>query len=177
MALDTDEDAQLTRSDDPYAPYWPGADAVDWVGMSLYFWGLEYPWGENELSPAGRFAALLTGSHTAAHDDERPIPDFYAAYAEGHDKPMAIIETAALYDPAGGGPDEATLKRAWFEQVFSPATREAFPRIGMVNWFEWRKHEPEVDAVIDWRMAADGQLGRALLAEVPEGWLLFAADR
>ena len=98
-------------------------------------------------------------------------------YADGHDKPMAIIETAAFYDPALGGPDEATLKRAWFAQVFSAETRRAFPRIGMINWFEWRKEEPEVDAVIDWRMAGDPQLGRDLLESVPEGWLLFAGDR
>ena len=176
-ALDTDGDGELTRSDDPYAPYWPGDDVVDWVGMSLYFWGLEYPWGENELAPAGRFAALLTGSDTGAHGDEVPVPDFYATYADGHDKPMAIIETAALYDPAGPGPDEATLKRAWFEQVFSTATREAFPRIGMINWFEWRKDESEVGAVIDWRMAGDAELGRDLLASAPSNWLLFAGDR
>ena len=100
-ALDTDGDGELTRADDPYAPYWPGEDAVDWVGMSLYFWGLEYPWGENELAPEGRFAALL----------------------------------------------------------------------------EWEKHEPEVDAVIDWRMAGDELLGRALLGSVPADWLLFAEDR
>ena len=38
--------------------------------------------------------AQLTGSETGAHGDEAPLPDFYATYAEGHDKPMAIIETA-----------------------------------------------------------------------------------
>jgi hypothetical protein len=90
---------------------------------------------------------------------------------------MAIIETAALYDPAGSGPSEETLKRAWFEQVFSVQTRDAFPRIGMINWFEWRKDEPEVDAVIDWRLAGDAELGRGLLASVPSEWLLFAEPR
>jgi len=47
----------------------------------------------------------------------------------------------------------------------------------MINWFEWRKDEPEVDAVIDWRMAGVGELGRELLASVPAGWLLFAEGR
>ena len=42
-ALDTDGDGELTRSDDPYAPYYPGDDAVDWVGMSLYHWGNTHP--------------------------------------------------------------------------------------------------------------------------------------
>ena len=171
-ALDTDGDGDLTAADDPYGPYWPGDDVVDWVGMSLYFWGLEYPWGENELAPAGRFAAQLTGQPTDAHPDE--VPDFYATYAEGHDKPMAIIETAALYDPAGGGPDEASVKSAWFEQVFSAETRERFARIGMINWFEWRKDEQEVGAVIDWRFGSDADFARALLDAVPGGWLAFA---
>ena len=173
-ALDTNDDGELTATDDPYAPYWPGEDVVDWVGMSLYFWGLEYPWGENEIAPEGRFAALLTGEPTGAHAEEAPIPDFYGTYAEGHDKPMAIIETAALYDSAGGGPDEMAVKSAWFEQVFSEATRGRFDRIGMVNWFEWRKDEPEVGAVVDWRLGADPDLGRSLLESVPDGWLTFA---
>ena len=173
-ALDTDGDGDLTPADDPYEPYWPGDDAVDWVGMSLYFWGVQHPWGENELAPDGRFAAQLTGQPTGAHADERAVPDFYATYAEGHDKPMAIIETAALYDPAGDGPDEAAVKSAWFEQVFSAETRERFGRIGMINWFEWRKQEPEVGREIDWRLGADADLGRSLLETTPEGWLAFA---
>ena len=172
--LDTDGDGELTGADDPYAPYWPGDDVVDWVGMSLYFWGLEYPWGENEIAPTGRFAAQLTGEPTGAHDEGSQVPDFYAEYAEDHDKPMAIIETAALYDPDGGGPDEAAVKSAWFEQVFSADTREHFPRIGMINWFEWRKDEPEVGTVIDWRLASDPELARSLLDSVPDGLLEFA---
>lgn len=173
-ALDTNGDGDLTAADDPYAPYWPGEDAVDWVGMSLYFWGLDHPWGENEIAPDGRFAALLTGEATGAHAGEVAIPDFYATYAEGHAKPMAIIETAALYDPAGGGPDEQAVKSAWFEQVFGADTRERFDRIGMINWFEWRKDEPEVGGVIDWRLGANPDLGRALLDAVGDGWLSFA---
>lgn len=176
-ALDTDGDGELGRTDDPYGPYWPGDDVVDWVGMSVYFWGQAYPWGENELPADGRFAAQITGSPTGAHDDEVAVPDFYGTYAEGHNKPMAVIETAALYDPAGEGPDEASIKRAWFEQVFSESTRAAFPKIGMINWFEWAKPEAEVDALIDWRLGSDPALARSLLAGVPQAWLLFAEDR
>ena len=173
-SLDTDGDGALTRADDPYAPYWPGADAVDWVGMSLYFWGLSYPWGENEVAAPGRFAAQLTGHPTGAHVDEVAVPDFYATYADAHDKPMAITETAALFDPAGGGPSEAEVKSAWFRQVFSEETRERYARIGMINWFEWRKHEAEVGRVIDWRLTSDLGLARELMDDVPGGWLTFA---
>lgn len=175
-ALDTDGDGELTRLDDPYAPYWPGDDAVDWVGMSLYFWGVAYPWGENEVPPEGRFAGALHGVPSGAHEDEVPVPDFYATYAEGHDKPMAIIETAALYDPAGGGPTESDVKSAWFAQVFSADTVREFPRIQMINWFEWRKEEPEVGSTIDWRLSGDAALGRGLLDAAPPGWLRFADE-
>jgi hypothetical protein len=43
-------------------------------------------------------------------------------------------------------------------QVFSQATRDAFPRIRTINWFEWRKEEPEVGRVIDWRISTDADL-------------------
>jgi hypothetical protein len=176
-ALDTNADGKVNGQDDPYAPYYPGDEAVDWVGMSLYHWGNTYPWGENELPPSAKFAAVLTGEPIVEHAEGGSVPDFYATYADGHDKPLAIIETAALYDPAvSTGPTEAELKTAWFTQVFSTQTRDAFPRIRMINWFEWRKEEAEVGRVIDWRLAADADLARSLLAGVPDGWLRFAGD-
>ncbi len=172
-SLDTNGDGDITNRDDPYAPYWPGDDAVDWVGMSIYHWGLVYPWGENELPAADTFRHLLTGQVTGAHDDEAKVPDFYATYADGHDKPMGVFETAALYNPSAPGPAEAELKSAWWSQVTDPALRTTFPRLAMLNWFEWRKDEPEVGAVIDWRLASDPELARELLASAPAGWLRF----
>jgi hypothetical protein len=172
-ALDTNADGRIGPGDDPYAPYWPGDDAVDWVGMSLYHWGLAYPWGENELPAEGSFRALLTGGVTGAHDEQVDTPDFYAEYAEGHDKPLGIFETAALFNPEVRGPGEAEIKSAWWRQVTDQSIRADFPRLAMVNWFEWRKEEPEVGGVIDWRLAADPDLARSLLADAPEGWLRF----
>jgi hypothetical protein len=175
--LDTNKDGNVDARDDPYAPYYPGDDAVDWIGISLYHWGLAYPWGENELPRPDTFAALIRGVDTGAHPGSVAIPDLYATYADGHAKPMAIIETAILYDPsATSGPTERELKSAWFDQVFSASTRTEFPRIGMLNWFEWRKREPEVGRVIDWRLASDPSLARSLLDSAPSGWLRFAGD-
>lgn len=34
--LDTDHDGQITDGDDPYGPYYPGDEYVDWGGLSLY---------------------------------------------------------------------------------------------------------------------------------------------
>jgi len=121
----------------------------------------------------GTFKALLRGQDIGPGADGHAVPDFYATYADGHDRPMAIVETAILYDPAApAGPTEAELKTAWFEQVFGASTRTAFPRIGMLSWFEWRKHESEVSRVIDWRLGSDPALARSLLDDAPS-WLIF----
>lgn len=172
-AIDTNGDGELTGADDPYAPYWPGADAVDWVGMSVYHWGLVYPWGENEMPADGSFRALLTGGETDAHADQLSIPDFYATYAEAQARPMGIFETAALYNPTEPGPAEMDIKAAWWSQLTDPSIGDDFPRLAMLNWFEWNKEEVEVGSAIDWRISADPDLARSLLAEVEPGWLLF----
>jgi hypothetical protein len=176
-ALDTDADGALTERDDPYAPYYPGDDAVDWVGMSLYHWGNAHPWGENEVPEEGAFVERLTGTYDGANGDETAVPDFYADYADGHDKPMAITETAAFWDPAGADPPtEEEIKATWFRQVFSTDVRARFPRLRMINWFEWRKDEPEVGTVIDWRLSDDPVLAQSLLGELPAGWLRFGDE-
>lgn len=172
-SLDTNGDGEVTNLDDPYAPYWPGDDAVDWVGMSVYHWGLAYPWGENEMPAAGTFRSLLTGGVSGAHEGQVPITDFYATYAEGHDKPMGVFETAAFFNPSAGGPDEGELKAAWWRQVTDPAVRADFPRLAMLNWFEWRKDEPEVGGIVDWRLTSDPELARELIDEANDGWLRF----
>jgi hypothetical protein len=136
--------------------------------------GNAHPWGENELPETNAYVARLTGTYHGANGDESAIPDFYADYVVGHDKPTSITETAILYDPAGPGPSEPELKTAWWRQVFDTSIRDRFPRIAMVNWFEWRKQEVEVGKVIDWRISADPSLARSLLAELPDGWLRFA---
>jgi hypothetical protein len=174
--LDTDHDGRLDAGDDPYAPYYPGDVAVDWIGVSLYHWGLAYPWGENELPRPRTFEQLLRGVDTGAQAGAQVAPDLYRTYADGHDKPLAIVETAILYDPSvKQGPSGSQLKTAWFDEVFSDRTRQEFPRIGMINWFEWRKQESEVGKVIDWRLAADPALARSLLDATPAGWLRFAS--
>jgi hypothetical protein len=170
--LDTDGDGSLDAGDDPYAPYWPGDAYVDWVGMSLYHWGAAYPWGENEVPAAGTFAGMITGSPPGGGD---PTPDFYAGYAERYDKPLAIVESAAFYRPGGGGAPESAIKSAWLAEVFSAEGRSRFPLLRLINWFEWRKYEAEVDAIVDWRIAADPGLRARFLSAMTGGYHLGPA--
>jgi hypothetical protein len=174
-ALDTDGDGALTAVDDPYAPYWPGDDAVDWVGMSLYHWGDVHPWGENEVPEPGKFLAQLTGEYAGRGGDDRAVPDFYGTYGEGHDKPVAIPETAALYAPGAGGADELAVKQAWWRQVHAPELHRLLPRLAMVNWFEWDKSEPEIGGRVDWTVTGSAEVRAAHRADLPE-WGRWAAD-
>ena len=98
-----------------------------------------------------------------------PVPDFYADYAERFAKPFAIVETAAFYRPGGGGELESAIKAAWLAQVFSAETRSRFPLLRLINWFEWRKVEAEVGAIVDWRITADESLRAAFLAAMTDG--------
>ena len=170
--LDTDGDGSLTMADDPYAPYYPGDDVVDWVGMSVYHWGTEYPWGENEVPESGRFAAFLTGEHVG----EDAIPDFYAEFAEKRGKPLSVTETAALFAPGAGGAAERDVKQAWWEQVLDPGLLERFPMIASVNWFEWDKHEVEVGGRVDWGVTRSDALLAGFRSALPEAFLYGGCD-
>ena len=166
-ALDTNHDGILSAADDPYAPYWPGDDAVDWVGMSIYHFGTTYPWGANVVPLPDSFVDLITGAGTGG-------PDFYTTWAVGHGKPMAIPETAALWRPTGGGRPELAIKQAWWRQVFSADTRDRFPAVRLIGWFEWRKHESEVNDIVDWRLTARPELVADFLHDLPADLLQFA---
>ena len=50
------------KFDDPYAPYYPGDDVVDWVGITVYSWGLQYPFGENQLPQDNYFVNRIRGA-------------------------------------------------------------------------------------------------------------------
>lgn len=173
--LDTNHDGKLDMNDDPYAPYYPGDEYVDWVGMSLYHWGNAYPWGENEIPEAGKFLAQLTGNYSGLNGDDRSIPDFYATYYVQHGKPIAIPETAAFFDPAKDGPAELILKEFWWRQVYDPALLAGFPGIKMINWFEHAKIESEVGgAWIDWRATGSPSIATQYRADLPVSQLIFA---
>ena len=175
--LDTNHDGALSMQDDPYLPYYPGDDAVDWVGMSLYHWGNVPPWGENEEPETGKFFAQLTGVYNGKSGDESALPDFYEVYYGTHKKPIAIAETAALYNTElASGPAELTIKQAWWRQVFNRSDLTAHPGIKMINWFEQSKKESEIqNALIDWRVFGTTAIAAAFKADLPD--LLLFAER
>lgn len=171
--LDTNRDGVVDQRDDPYSPYYPGDDAVDWVGLNLYHWGETYPWGRNDLPGPGKFAQQLAGTYGGLGGDRDPAHDFYRAFVRDRRKPLAI-ETAALYNPGAAGADELALKEAWWRQVFDPEVARAFPGIALVVWLEVRRAEDEVGgATIDWRATHTAALAAAYRADLDREDVIF----
>lgn len=164
--MDTDGDGMLTREDDPYAPYWPGDDYVDWVGLSLYHFGDVYPWGANVIPEEGKLAQKISGTFRNVHVDDSVVPNFYEEYSEAYDKPFVISETAAFFNTSrADGASGVAIKEAWWKQLFDAELGKQFPRLQMVLWFEFSKVEKQPGApVIDWRTTEDPTT-RALFAD------------
>jgi len=137
--LDVDGDGDVTQADDPYGPYWPGAEAVDWVGLSVRQRGPGYLWAENRAPEPGEFVDILRGTYDGARGDETSVPDFYATYGEQLRRPLLVADTSAFYAPGRGGAWELTVKRAWWRQVFRAGQHEALPMLRMVTWLEQRQ--------------------------------------
>jgi hypothetical protein len=168
-ALDTNRDGKLSGADDPYAPYWPGDDAVDWVGLSAYHFGKAYPWGENTVPERGKLAGKISGTFKSPFTDDTAVPDFYAEYAAGHHKPFAISETGAFYNTSrDDGAPELAIKEAWWSQLFDPALQLRFPLLKLAVWFEFSKRENQPgNPVVDWRATADPGIRSAFTHAVP----------
>ncbi len=173
--LDTDGDGTLTGADDPYAPYYPGDDAVDWVGMSLYHWGEVYPWGEDVVPEPTKFVDQLTGTYAGTGGDDSALPDFAADYAQSRGKPLAIPETAAFVTAGADAATALAIKQAWWQQVLADDVHERVPALRLVNWFDWDKHETEVDGVVQWSLSGDPAVAEAFRADLP-AWVHEAGD-
>ncbi len=168
--LDTNHDGKLTMTDDPYTPYWPGDDAVDWVGLSIYHFGTTYPWSENEIPSSQKLVQKITGNYAYGGVDETAVPNFYEAFAENHHKPFAISETGSFYNTSRtDGANEFAIKSAWWEQLTDPQLKKSFPQLDMIVWFEYLKEERDTkNAIIDWRITANPTIRQAFRKDMPD---------
>jgi hypothetical protein len=155
---------------DPYAPYYPGDEYVDWVGLTLYHFGEAPPWERNERPEEGKLVARIRGTDEGA-DGEATVPDFHAEYVIGRGKPFVLAETSALFVP--GGPGDATeveIKSAWAAQVFAASASGELPGLDLVMWFEYAKEEAAVPGVVsDWTVTRDPEVRDGFLSVLPSG--------
>ncbi|KAJ3215551.1 hypothetical protein HDU67_000272 [Dinochytrium kinnereticum] len=161
--LDTNRDGRLNADDDPYAPYFPGDDVVDWVGLSIYHYpnSTDIPEYLNIIPQLGRFESILNG-----YPRNYRYPNFYEIYSASRNKPFMVSETNAIFvynatnpsilTPAGGNPSYAfpsssfsreppippvtplDVKQAWWRQFMTNRTfLTSRPLMKMVCLFEF----------------------------------------
>jgi hypothetical protein len=149
--LDTNGDGTWDGADGAYAPYYPGDDAVEWVGLSAYHDDTAGTAAVNTVAAPGELAGMLTGAGNE---------DFYARYVEQRDKPF-LLQTAAFYSPATGGAAEADIKRDWWDQTIEAATSGRFGRTAAVVWDERTSTRDTGVANIDWTITGNADVAAA----------------
>ncbi|KAJ3110498.1 hypothetical protein HDU96_006523 [Phlyctochytrium bullatum] len=127
----------LTEKSDPYTPYYPGDDVVDWVGLSIYHYGTHWPWRQNVVPKTGAFQAYLRGD-----TPEPPSPwqsfgwyDFYGLFSGDGQGSLGLAPAAPV--SAGGKPfflaeTGATFHYAWNMPVWT-AEKDYDPSLAPPN--------------------------------------------
>ncbi|KAJ3378310.1 hypothetical protein HDU84_007687 [Entophlyctis sp. JEL0112] len=153
--------------DFPYAPYWPGAEFVDWVGLSIYWKGYQegYPlsYMTNSKCPTDFTAQFIDATGVLGSNIS-----FYRDYAVAYNKPFVISEGGGAFqlqysldgnvtavDP-GPGRTEMVMG-FWRSNIFNVTFRETYPRLKMAIVFEMWKNETESQYVTqrDYRVSVD----------------------
>ncbi|KAJ3030254.1 UNVERIFIED_CONTAM: hypothetical protein HDU68_009651 [Siphonaria sp. JEL0065] len=162
--LDTNGDGKVDGKDDPYTPYYPGDEYVDWVGMSIYHYGVEWPWVDNNIPETDKFEKYLNAF--PAKGDYFGYAPFYTyfsspegvknaagAVVSAGNKPLFISETAATYhfayvDPAKSGTpgvnppaSRLDIKQAWWRSFLNKGFLSKYPNIHAISTFEFVKDE------------------------------------
>ncbi|KAI8852951.1 glycoside hydrolase superfamily [Chytridium lagenaria] len=129
--LDTNKDGKLDGGDNPFSPFYPGDEYVDWTGLSMYDYGS--PKYSNSLTQPGMFEGMINGEATIPVPDRsnwQPCGfDFYDMFSGGNklgqapastksDRPLMVAETGkAQYLEEDGrvdpGPGEVEMKRGY----------------------------------------------------------------
>ena len=156
--LDTDGSGVVDESDDAYAPYFPGADAVDWVGLSLYHDDTAGGEAVNVVPEKDELATRLGPVSDPAPTDD----DFYARYSEPTGTPM-LLETAAFYSESTSGATELAVKQAWWRQVFAAQEDGGYDNLGVVLWRDTTATRAVVGEIsIDWSVTLGSKTVAAL---------------
>ncbi len=175
LELDTNNDGTLSQADDMFGPFYPGDTAVDWVGLSIYHWGINYPWLENEPPYPGEFASVMNAADPGIPANYSRW--FYPRYCSDgiHNKPLVIAETSAFYNMEQPGANELAMKQAWFRQLYNisgasgdgPDVATSFPKMKCINWFDHYKREAEAqNQLVDWRASANPLVRNAFVSSL-----------
>ncbi|KAJ3406569.1 mannan endo-1,4-beta-mannosidase [Chytriomyces confervae] len=197
IAMDTNKDGEITNLDDPYSPYYPGDDVVDWVGVSLYNYPLDNCYNCRVLPTY--FADYLTGEGAALEGVTTVTPaytevhNFYQKYCAGApNKPMMLPESGSPFITErvaranAQSVSESELKMQWWEQLVSAENLAKFPKFKLAVQFEEAKmmSPTGVPELFNWKVtnttqvlsAFNALLDRSASTIVSAGKLKFGCD-
>ena len=111
----------LTGTDDPYGPYYPGDEWVDWIGISSYSVTGDINTKQSTPAPPDVFTDPASKSSLVGTLE---IQNFYRRFVQNTGKPFIFSETGAAYQRNVEGsnfitPDadpaavELSVKQAW----------------------------------------------------------------
>ncbi|KAJ1548912.1 hypothetical protein HK096_000955, partial [Nowakowskiella sp. JEL0078] len=130
-AADTNGNGVIDTGDDPYTPYYPGNEYVDWWGASMYWKGDTIT--INSASPSGYISTQLNevlGGNVSSYQ-----------FAKQRNLPIIFPEMAGSYCAQNNGSTNLQTKQQFWRDVFGPATRAEFPLLKMALWFDYSKFE------------------------------------
>jgi hypothetical protein len=153
-ALDTNRNGRLDVDDDPYLPFYPGDEYVDYVGLSFYWKGI------NSLPGPRDYESSINSRN------------FYQDFAVRRNKPMMVSEGGAVLfpdSPMTPGVTELQIKRAWWNQsITSNQFLDRYPQVKLFSLFEFRKVEDAspfggAPPLSDFRISHDPEMIRAFV--------------
>ncbi|KAJ3328737.1 hypothetical protein HDU91_004038, partial [Kappamyces sp. JEL0680] len=177
-ALDTNRNGQIDNGDNPYDPYYPGDDLVDWIGISLYDVGRNAD-GSTKVVPANIFTDPTSSVSLFASNF-----NFYNTYVQTKGKPFMFSETGAAVDSnLPGQPQvvsasvsaqlESQTKQSWWMAILNSSlgSSPSMPLLKAAVWFEEFKSEAayqNANARImrDYRISANSSVRNAFLSDL-----------
>ncbi|KAH8928336.1 glycoside hydrolase family 26 protein [Atractiella rhizophila] len=146
--LDTNGNGNFDNGDDPYSPYWPGIEYVDWAGLSVYYKGT----GDdttNTVQTTGYCGGVFDGTNNVGNNS-----NFYADYCARYNGLACMMsESGAAYHEADlAGATALQLQTAWINDCITSATfLDSHPRLKLIMHFEHEKAEQANDGTSDMR--------------------------
>ena len=154
--VDTNQDGKFDTLDDPYQPYYPGDDYVDWVGLSIFYPNKDLiaPKSHDQfqkekptpittttsplptstiLPPTLKFQQQSSPAgvfESQLTNTGKPF-NFYNTFALAKQKPLALYTGAAFLtgQDVDADPIELQFKSSWFSQILNRSLLEKFPLI------------------------------------------------
>lgn len=178
-AMDTNNNGVLEINDNPFDPYYPGDEYVDWIGISDYNYNRDS--GHNVVANQPDVFTSTSGASSLFN----PAYPFYSKYVTGKDKPFIFSETGAPVESNLPGnatyvtvpatlQHELLVKQAWWRAVFSSSVQEtpgtSLSKLKAAVWFEETKPEQAFDARTfvqkDFMISAKPQIAQAFAADI-----------